>query len=438
MSDWRSSPTAEATLASVESVARAFADAGHELYLVGGVVRDLLLGSAINDLDFTTSARPEQTRALVSPLATALWTQGERFGTIGATVDGRPLEITTFRAESYDEDSRKPIVSFGDDLVTDLSRRDFTINAMAIDATSRELADPYGGAADLDARLLRTPLDPEISFTDDPLRMMRAARFIPRFGLEADDALSGAVVELGHRLEIVSAERVHDEFERLLAVDAPRLGFEFLESTTLLGEVMPELDRMRWPEAVRRGSALDPASDPSPDASSHAAAEAVSDELPVSRRALVRRAALVAAMGDQGEAWLRRLRYSTANRTTTAKVAAAAVDISGGGAADARALRRLAHSVGAETIVDVLDTAAVIGAPDDLVAAARATLDELRAVEDLSDFAPPLDGAEVIELLSLDPGPAVGDAMRRLLEHRIENGPFDAEEARRFLTADQD
>lgn len=432
MSDWRSSPSADATFASVRAVAEAFAAAGHELYLVGGVVRDLLLGAEINDLDFTTSARPHETRSLVAPLSTALWTQGERFGTIGATVDGRPLEITTFRAESYDEASRKPVVSFGDDLVTDLSRRDFTINAMAIDASSLELADPYGGAADLAARLLRTPLDPEISFTDDPLRMMRAARFIPRFELAADEALTAAVVEFGHRLEIVSAERVHDEFERLLAVDDPRLGLEFLRSTSLLGEVMPELDRERWDDVVGRGA--------TPLATTGRAAGEEVDGTgdPHRRRTLVRRASICAAMEDGGEAWLRRLRYSTADRTMTLRVASAASAVAEGrrpsGELDAPALRRLAHSIGPEAVHEVLDTAAAIGAPPAIVDAGRDRLTELGRAEDLSDFSPPLDGAAVIQLLGLDPGPAVGEAMKRLLEHRFDNGPFDEAEARRVLT----
>ncbi|MEZ5341143.1 MAG: hypothetical protein R2706_06755 [Acidimicrobiales bacterium] len=277
-----------------------FRTAGYSLYLVGGIVRDGLLGTVppladprAGDIDLTTEARPDDILRIVRPLATALWTQGERFGTIGAEVFGRPLEITTHRAEHYDAASRKPTVTFGDDLVIDLSRRDFTINAMAIDLAAGELIDPYGGEADLAARRLRTPLDPRVSFGDDPLRMLRAARFIPRFDLTPDPDLVVAVEELRSRLTIVSVERIHDEIERLLGVDDPTTGLRFALNTGLLAEALGE---PAGSVRLRLGS----------------------DLVPGGTTVLERRSRLLWPFGlaDAG-ALLRRLRYSNNDRDTT-------------------------------------------------------------------------------------------------------------------------
>jgi len=224
--------------ALIAPVAVRLAERGHRLFFVGGIVRDLQLGSGdVSDVDLTTDARPPAIKAALEPSASALWTQGERFGTIGAHVGDVAVEITTHRAESYDEASRKPVVSFGDDLETDLSRRDFTINAMAIEVVSGELIDPYGGETDLADRRLRTPLDPEVSFTDDPLRMLRAARFIPRFGLTAAPELVATAGALRERLSIVSGERIHDELGKLLRLPAPGAGLEFLAETGLLDQI---------------------------------------------------------------------------------------------------------------------------------------------------------------------------------------------------------
>ena len=177
----------DAVVAEVTPLAERFAQAGHRLYLVGGIVRDLWLDRALDassDIDLTTDASPATTKSLVTELAEAVWTQGERFGTIGILLAGRAIEITTHRAESYTPESRKPVVSFGDDITVDLSRRDFTVNAMAIEVPGAVLVDPWSGIEDLRAGWLRTPLAPEVSFTDDPLRMMRAARFAAKYGLE--------------------------------------------------------------------------------------------------------------------------------------------------------------------------------------------------------------------------------------------------------------
>lgn len=237
-------------LAELAPLAERFEAAGHRLYLVGGTVRDLLMDAQSDefDLDLTTDARPDEIKACLAGWATALWTQGERFGTIGAKYDDRVYEITTFRAESYTDDSRKPHVTYADDVETDLGRRDFTINAMALELTgggTPTLVDPHGGAVDLLQKVLRTPLGPDISFSDDPLRMLRAARFIARFDLAPTEQLVAAVNEMAPRLEIVSAERIRDEFDKLITVDHPASGLWFLYDTGLADQFLPELSLMR-------------------------------------------------------------------------------------------------------------------------------------------------------------------------------------------------
>jgi len=236
-------------LAEVADVAALFRRAGHRLYLVGGTVRDLLSGQPLDNLDFdaTTEARPEAVKKIIAGWADAVWTQGEKFGTIGARKGERVYEITTHRAEAYHPDTRKPDVEFADAIETDLSRRDFTINAMALEVTtdSPTLVDPFDGAADLLTKTLRTPLAADISFSDDPLRMMRAARFIARFGMTPVPELVAAVRAMKDRLEIVSSERVRDELNKLITVDTPSLGLWFLVDTGLADLFLPELPAMR-------------------------------------------------------------------------------------------------------------------------------------------------------------------------------------------------
>lgn len=236
-------------LAEVAEIGALFANAGNRLYLVGGTVRDLLAGDSVEALDFdaTTDARPDVIKRIVSGWADAVWTQGERFGTIGARKGDRVYEITTHRAEAYQEDSRKPDVEFSDSIEADLSRRDFTINAMALEVTSDApvLVDPFNGAVDLVTRTLRTPLDPRISFSDDPLRMMRAARFIARLGMTPVPELMAAVRDMADRLAIVSAERIRDELDKLIVVESPTAGLWFLVDTGLADHFLPELPAMR-------------------------------------------------------------------------------------------------------------------------------------------------------------------------------------------------
>lgn len=236
-------------------IARRFEDAKHSLYLVGGTVRDAIAGrpgksgsehgrsdeSSVADIDMTTDALPDEIEAIVRPVADALWTQGKRFGTIGFRYRNRAYEITTHRAEAYDPDSRKPEVVFGSDIQVDLSRRDFTVNAMALKIPTLELIDPFDGIGDLSAHRLRTPLDPRDSFRDDPLRMLRAARFHAGYDLEPDPALVDAVQELHGRLAIVSAERIRDELDKMIVLDNPEKALWFIVHTGLAEEFLPEM-----------------------------------------------------------------------------------------------------------------------------------------------------------------------------------------------------
>ncbi|MEV0582508.1 CCA tRNA nucleotidyltransferase [Nonomuraea sp. NPDC050310] len=222
-----------------------FAARGHELALVGGSVRDILLGRIGNDLDFTTDARPERVLEIVRDWADSVWTIGIDFGTVGVRKGGWLLEITTYRSESYDPKSRKPEVMYGDTLEADLRRRDFAVNAMAVRVPGHEFVDPYGGISDLAAQVLRTPGTPEQSFDDDPLRMLRAARFASQLGFTVAPEAVAAMTEMAERIEIVSAERIRDELDKLITGAHPREGLLLLVETGLAAHVLPELPKLR-------------------------------------------------------------------------------------------------------------------------------------------------------------------------------------------------
>ena len=226
-------------------LAARFNDAGHELYLVGGPVRDLWLKRRPPDLDFATDAPPEETLRIASALATDIWRQGEKFGTIGVRVDELPMEITTFRTEKYMPSSRHPEVKFAADIETDLSRRDFTVNAMAIRLPDKQAIDPFKGLDDLGARILRTPIAPEDSFTDDPLRMLRAFRFASQLDFEIEPATLEAIATLKEEIKTVSAERIRDELSRLLVGAAPGRALELADSTGITEAFLPELSALK-------------------------------------------------------------------------------------------------------------------------------------------------------------------------------------------------
>jgi poly(A) polymerase len=234
-----------AQLPEIAVLAGRFADAGHELALVGGPVRDAFLGREVTDLDFTTDATPDQILALVAPVADAHWDIGREFGTIGARFGDSMVEITTYRSDAYDGATRKPRVEFGSSLEDDLARRDFTINAMALRLPDCVLVDPSGGVEDLLAGVLRTPGTPQTSFGDDPLRMMRAARFTAQLGFALDPAALAAAIELAPSIEMVSRERVSDELRKLLLAPGASAGVRVLVDTGIAELVLPEVPALR-------------------------------------------------------------------------------------------------------------------------------------------------------------------------------------------------
>lgn len=388
-------------IAETKAVRDAFIEAGFELYLVGGIVRDLHLGAPLDELDFdmTTNARPADIKRLVDPLSTAVWTQGERFGTIGCQIGGRPVEITTHRAESYTDESRKPEVAFGDHIEVDLSRRDFTVNAMAIRLSDEELVDPFDGRGALERRELVTPIEPEVSFADDPLRILRAARFIARYALVVDASVMTAGKKLIDRMSIVSAERIRDEFDKLLAAPEPSQGLAFLSEVGAWPFVAPSIDEN---ELTGIGSELDGSN----------------------RDVTLRRAIVFSHCGEGDRAkTLNALRYSN-DESRHIRLLLAGFDVVrfGGQPIDAPTLRRVVARVGYPNM-ELLSELLLARSVDDRGLANM--MIELGADEDLSDLTPGLSGAEVMELLELTPGPEVGAALGVLSERRLEEGPMD-------------
>ena len=229
----------------VAELGEAFAQASHDLYLVGGSVRDALMGRLGHDLDFTTDARPDDTEAILRQHTHATWDIGRAFGTIGAQIDDWVVEVTTYRADAYHPDSRKPEIVYGETLKDDLIRRDFTVNAMALHAATRTFSDPYAGLTDIVSGILRTPFPPERSFSDDPLRMMRAARFTSQLGFTVTNEVRAAMTDMASRIEIISAERVRDELSKTLLTDHPREGLDLLVTTRIADYVLPELPALR-------------------------------------------------------------------------------------------------------------------------------------------------------------------------------------------------
>jgi poly(A) polymerase len=229
----------------VAALSAAFSGAGRQLALVGGPVRDSFLGRSVTDLDFATDARPDEILALVTPISSSQWDVGREFGTIAARIAGQTVEITTYRADSYDGDSRKPTVAFGDSLEDDLARRDFTINAMALRLPERVLIDPWGGVDDLLAQRIATPSAPEVSFGDDPLRMMRAARFTSQLNFAVTSGTVAAMAAMASRIEIISVERVAEELSKLLKTDDPVPGIRLLVDTGIAQLVLPEVPALR-------------------------------------------------------------------------------------------------------------------------------------------------------------------------------------------------
>jgi poly(A) polymerase len=445
-------PYVEAT----DELARRFTEAGRALYLVGGSVRDALLpgaGTEESDIDLTTDARPQEIERIVRGWADDVWTQGARFGTIGCRKDGRVYEITTHRAEVYVPESRKPEVTYGDDIELDLSRRDFTVNALALRLPDMELIDPFDGLGDLAAGRLRTPLDPEISFGDDPLRMLRAARFAARFSLEPDPALVAAVTAMHGRLSIVSAERIRDELDKMLLVDVPSQALWFVVRTGLAGEFLPELPGLALEQdPIHRHK----------DVLAHTLA--VVDK--TSRNRLLRLAALFHDVGkpktraitDGGVSFhhhevvgarmtrvrMEALRYPAADTDTVVRLVELHLRFHTYrlGWTD-KAVRRYVRDAGPH--LDMLNELTRCDCTTRNASKAKALarrMDELedriavlREQEELDALRPDLTGNQVMDLLGIGPSPAVGKALAFLMELRLDEGPLGEEAASARLLA---
>jgi poly(A) polymerase len=440
-----------------------FVAAGYRLYLVGGVVRDLFAGRGSPiDLDLTTDALPAATKDIVSPWADAVWTTGERFGTIGAKRGERVYEITTHRADAYQPDTRKPKVEYATAVEADLSRRDFTVNAMAMALPEPELIDPFDGRTDLliDHRL-RTPLAPAESFSDDPLRMLRAARFIAGYGLEPAPELIAAIQEMHQRLEIVSAERIRDELNKLMEVDDPTSGLWFLHDTGLFGEFMPEIPGLRLEQdPIHRHK----------DVLTHTfavVANARARKADGTSNRIVRIAALLhdvgkpktRSIGAHGVSFhhhevvgarlarerLTALRYPNDEVDQITRLVYLHLRFHGYGEGDGgwtdSAVRRYVRDAG-----DLLDELNELTRCDCTTRNERRArelarrmdaleerIERLEAEEEIKAVRPELDGNEVMQILALQPGPEVGKAMKFLLDLRLDEGMIGPDEAERRL-----
>jgi poly(A) polymerase len=442
-----------------------FAAAGHQLALVGGPVRDAMLGRQHTDLDFTTSAPPEVTEKILKAWGEATWDMGRAFGTIGARSGPWVVEITTFRSEAYDADSRKPQVAYGDTLEGDLGRRDFTINAMAVRVPGGQVEDPYGGVVDLLGRVLRTPGRPEDSFSDDPLRMLRAARFAAQLGFTVAPEVLEAMRAMADRIEIVSAERVRDELVKLICAPYPRLGLTLLVGTGLAERVLPELPALALERDEHHRHK---------DVYEHTLtvleqAIELEDRLPGDGPDFVSRFA--ALMHDVGKPRTRKflddgsvtfhhhdvvgakitrkrmtaLRFSNDQIDAVAKLVELHLRFHGYGSGEwtDSAVRRYVRDAGDQLErLHVLTRADCTTRNHRKAANLRRIYDDLEVrierlaqEEELASMRPSLDGNRIMEILGIRPGRDVGAAYQFLLDLRLDRGPLPEDEAEAALLA---
>ncbi len=451
--------------AVIDELGAAFRDAGHELYLVGGSVRDALLGQLGHDLDFTTSARPDDTKMILDGYADSTWDIGRAFGTIGAVKRAGDvqwqIEITTFRADAYDGQTRKPVVAFGDTLEGDLLRRDFTVNAMAVEVTKRRFVDPYGGLQDLAEGVLQTPSAPEVSFGDDPLRMLRAARFTSRLGFRVAPPVVAAMGDMAERIGIVSAERIQAELSGLLLTDSPRAGLDLLVRTGVADHFLPELSVLRLEvdehnrhkdvyehslTVLEQSIELERARNHEPDLIGRLAALLHDVGKPATRRfegskVTFHHHDVVGAKLVTKR--LKALSYPTATVKAVAKLVELHLRFHGyaEGQWSDSAVRRYVRDAGDQLerlhILTRSDCTTRNRAKADRLRRSYEELewriDELASQEELEAMRPHLDGTQIMEILGLKPGREVGEAYKFLLEHRIENGPLPEDEAAALL-----
>ncbi len=451
----------------VAALAAAFSQAGRQLALVGGPVRDAFLGRTVTDLDFATDAQPDEILALVTPISSTQWDIGREFGTIAARISGQTVEITTYRADSYDGESRKPIVAFGDNLADDLVRRDFTINAMALRLPERVLVDPWGGVEDLVARRITTPGAPEISFGDDPLRMMRAARFTSQLGFTVAPATVEAMTAMAERIGIVSVERVADELSKLLKTDDPVPGIRLLVETGIAQLVLPEVPALRL-EIDEHAHHKDVYEHSLTVLQQAIALEKSRAEVGTGPDLVLRIAALLHDIGKPSTRRIeaggvvtfhhhdvvgaklagRRLKTLHFDNDTIAAVSRLVeLHLRFFGYTDAAwsdsAVRRYVRDAGDQlerlhilTRADV--TTRNVRKADRLSFAYDDLEDRIAAIaaaEGIAAVRPDLDGEQIMAILKISPGREVGEAYRFLLELRLDEGPLGDEVATERLRA---
>lgn len=448
----------------IDELGRRFADAGHELALVGGPVRDAMLGRQHNDLDLTTSAHPDVTEALLKGWADAIWDMGRQFGTIGCRKGEWQVEITTYRSESYDPESRKPEVEYGDSLTGDLGRRDFTVNAMAVALPGRALEDPYGGILDLAHGVLRTPGRPEDSFSDDPLRMMRAARFAAQLGFDVAPEVVAAMTAMAGRIGIISAERVRDELVKLVCAPYPRLGLALLVDTRLADLVLPELPALKLERdehhrhkdvyehtltVLEQAIDLEPGRLESPDFVARFAALMHDVGKPRTRKFVDDGTVTFHHHDVVGAKMTRKrmkaLRFSNDDIEAVGRLVELHLRFHGYGTGEwtDSAVRRYVRDAG-----DQLARLHVLTRADSTTRNKRKadrlqrTYDDLEEriarlseKEELDAIRPDLDGNQIMGILGIGPGREVGQAYQFLLELRMDHGPQSEEDATRALLA---
>lgn len=431
----------------VMALAERFRSAGHEIYLVGGPVRDAFLGRAPPDLDFATSASAEETLEIVKRVADDVWLQGMRFGTVGARIQGAHVEITTLRTERYQPSSRHPEVQFTPDVKTDLSRRDFTVNAMAVRLPEKEALDPFGGLEDLKARVLRTPVDPEDSFADDPLRMLRAFRLASQLDFQIASEVLAAITKLKDMMKTISQERIRDELSKLLVGVAPARALRLADETGLAGTFLPELSSLKLEQ--------DPV---------HRHKDVFSHTLAVMERTdPILELRMAALLHDIGKPKTRRIGPEGVSFHHHEVVGA---EMTKTRLRELRYPNDFAHTVGelirlhhrfhtyrlgwSDSAIRryVRDAGPLLGLLNDLVRADCTTrntakaerlaarideleerISELAEREEISKIRPELNGKEVMDFLGVEPGPTVGDALNFLLEMRLEEGPIGKDQA---------
>ncbi len=447
----------------IEELGARFSAAGQELALVGGPVRDAMLGRLQQDLDFATTARPEVTEKILRGWADHIWDVGRAFGTIGCRRDDWLVEVTTYRAEAYDRSSRKPTVTYGDSLVEDLRRRDFTVNAMAVRLPEKTFEDPFGGIVDLAHRVIRTPGRPEDSFSDDPLRMMRAARFAAQLAFTVDPAVVAAMTDMADRIQIISAERVRDELIKLVCAPYPRLGLHLLVETGLAAIVLPELPALALERdehnrhkdvyehtltVLEQTIDLEHRLGDEPDFVARFAALMHDVGKPRTRRFLGDGTVTFHHHDVVGAKLTRKrmqaLKFPTDVIDAVAKLVELHLRFHGYGSGEwtDSAVRRYVRDAGDELPrLHVLTRADCTTRNRRKAERLRRTYDDLEArierlsaAEELASIRPDLDGHQIMEILGVGPGRQVGEAYSFLLELRLDNGPMSTEEATAALT----